>query len=606
MWHNCALIFERAQQKAADKAVREAAKKAEKDAKRAETLAALKAAMPQKAPKRQRGGQGPGGPPPAKRQRPAKKEGVDAPPPNSPVPAALLGSPPPRRSREEQHVEYLRKAREERDRERRRSSGDPSWEPKASTRDTGLFAGPAQKSGSLSRPSASADDAIAMPAAGASTAPAASTSASWHLNGGGQRCAEPPRHVLPTRPPPQRVGAKSSSIMANTGFAMLPDGAAMYSGDGVYGRCGPECKHVVSKYPELSLRLGEHLPTRLMQRELMPDGRSWWEVREQGDHIFCLVPLTLVRPTLSVQGGVVRLQLAPRTVELRTHFRADCRSTRTAHKVSSSQQKAWRGMQPSELADGSLRKSSGHGTRADYASLQKVYPAVALRELAEKDAPTKDLWLALFRMERNGHKPLAPDALQFRVGGITDSARCARGNVLKAVRSFRETLSTIGLDREGGSQARTYDVAGSLKVGDEEAKPIAGSFRNAGKEPGSAEQLDDFYRNLEKAAAELTGGVVHCWGADMETHCEANTQRVLCVDALAGIRSFLPTATPKGGIPLGADFLVPVFYPGVVYKHQGMSDARMIAGIVTGFFDAIIEFFDLSEADLDEHIESFA
>ena len=109
-----------------------------------------------------------------------------------------------------------------------------------------------------------------------------------------------------------------------------------------------------------------------------------------------------------------------------------------------------------------------------------------------------------------------------------------------------------------------------------------------------------------EAVAELTGGIVHCWGADMETHCLANTQRVLCVDALAGIRSFLPTATPKNGFPLGADFLVPVFYPGVVYKHQGMSDARMIAGIVTGFFEAIIEFFDLSEADLDEHIESFA
>ena len=92
--------------KAADKAEKAAAKQAEKDAKRAEK-AAQKAAKPPKAPKRQRGGQGPGGQPLPKRQRPANEEGVDAPPPSSPAPAALLGSPQPRRSREDQHLSLI-------------------------------------------------------------------------------------------------------------------------------------------------------------------------------------------------------------------------------------------------------------------------------------------------------------------------------------------------------------------------------------------------------------------------------------------------------------------------------------------------------------------
>ena len=58
-----------------------------------------------------------------------------------------------------------------------------------------------------------------------------------------------------------------------------------------------------------------------------------------------------------------------------------------------------------------------------------------------------------------------------------------------------------------------------------------------------------------------------------------------------------PDGTSKG-FALGADFLVPIFYPGTKYTHKGLADAKMIGGIVTGFFEAYIEYYGLTEADL--------
>ena len=138
---------------------------------------------------------------------------------------------------------------------------------------------------------------------------------------------------------------------------------------------------------------------------------------------------------------------------------------------------------------------------------------------------------------------------------------------------------------------------------------MPGSFRNEDKAPATQAQLCGFVRSLQDDAVRFTGGVVRTWGADMVKHLgriDDGSGKLIIVDALAGVRSFMPNAKPSKGFALGADFLVPIFYPGKKYKHKGLADARMIGGIVTGFFEAYIEYFRLTEADLAAAISQHA
>ena len=149
-----------------------------------------------------------------------------------------------------------------------------------------------------------------------------------------------------------------------------------------------------------------------------------------------------------------------------------------------------------------------------------------------------------------------------------------------------------------------------------ESRASAGSFRNEDKAPASQQQLNGFLRSVAADAARFTAirqapaGVVRTWGADMVKHLEQlkvddGNGNFVVADGLASVRSFMPDAKPSKGFALGADFLVPIFYPGTKYKHKGLSDAKMIGGILTGFFKAYIKYFNLTEADLDTAIAKY-
>ena len=520
-------------------------------------------------------------------------------PPRKTARPSLLLSPQMPRSREVQHRESKLKLFAAQENERLRTTGDERWQPKPSTLGTGSF--PVH------------DDLLEM-------APVATTSGGgWYRNAGGQRCAAPPRAKLPERPPPQRAGASSSSVKAGTGFVPLvsgrPELGVMLNGNYIYGRCGPDCDCAKAKQPPRLLGPNETRPNRLFKKEMMltPDGQgliSWWDAREKEEEWFGDVQVSdcTVEATLAVDhDGYVKLQLTPRVVILRTHFVVLANGyLRPKHVVGSSQQNAWRGMRSGELADGSMRKSSGGGaSKPDFYAMAGMYPTIRLVDAANGGAKPDQIWMTLF--EQEGWAPLAPDELPFRVGGPTDSQMNARLGMLRAIQSFKEAVDgiAIDLDREGRTQATTYDTSAAVTVGGEEATMLEGSYRNKDKAPASASQNKYFYQQLELAAHNMTGGVVRTWGPDMLTHCEEHSDDVYAVDALAGIRTLLPQAKPKRGFCLAGGFLTPVFYPGAVYQHTGFSDACHIGGIVSGFCDAYVQFFDLTAADLDSATQRF-
>jgi len=253
---------------------------------------------------------------------------------------------------------------------------------------------------------------------------------------------------------------------------------------------------------------------------------------------------------------------------------------------------------------------------------------VTLIDEAADGGSEKDVWLTLFRMEERadgsgGIKPLPPDKLPFLVSGPTTAQKTARGKALIAAKSQLACAATLDSDREGPTQAGTYDDGAWLEAKDKstgatvESRPSAGSYRNEDKAPASQQQLNSFLRSVAADAARFTAiteapeGVVRTWGADMVKHLEQlkvddGNGNFVTADGLAGVRSFMPGIAPSKGFAAGADFLVPVFYPGKKYKHKGLSDAKMIGGILTGFFEAYIEYFGLDEADLTAAISQYA
>ena len=324
-------------------------------------------------------------------------------PPRKTARPSLLLSPQMPRSREVQHRESKLKLFAAQENERLRTTGDERWQPKPSTLGTGSF--PVH------------DDLLEM-------APVATTSGGgWYRNAGGQRCAAPPRAKLPERPPPQRAGASSSSVKAGTGFVPLvsgrPELGVMLNGNYIYGRCGPDCDCAKAKQPPRLLGPNETRPNRLFKKEMMltPDGQgliSWWDAREKEEEWFGDVQVSdcTVEATLAVDhDGYVKLQLTPRVVILRTHFVVLANGyLRPKHVVGSSQQNAWRGMRSGELADGSMRKSSGGGASK---------PLRLLRD----DGHVSDHSPRRRRERRRQARPDLDDAL--RAGGL-GAARAGR------------------------------------------------------------------------------------------------------------------------------------------------------------------------------------
>eukprot|EP00966_Prymnesium_polylepis_P315975 7300339-Prymnesium_polylepis.1 len=337
-----------------------------------------------------------------------------------------------------------------------------------------------------------------------------------------------------------------------------------------------------------------------------------------GDNFWCDVP---------VQGAIG--QLSGEVEYARTHFhfierggkRSGQKEITPSHGVSSKVTQAARGMLTKERADGSM-KICAMGQPVVYGDLLGQYPAMPLIEKAAAGGSEKEVWLAYFRMEERtdgsgGKKPLPPEQLPWLLSGPTPSVKEARSKALTAALSQLKHAAVIDTDREGPDDPRTYDDGAWLrrladgargKVVIEE-RAVPGSFRNEDKAPATQAQLCGFVRSLQADAVRFTGGVVRTWGADMVKHLERiddGSGKLIVVDALAGVRSFMPDAKPSKGFALGADFLVPIFYPGVKYKHKGLADAKMIGGIVTGFFEAYIEYYGLTEADLAAAISQYA
>ncbi len=249
-------------------------------------------------------------------------------------------------------------------------------------------------------------------------------------------------------------------------------------------------------------------------------------------------------------------------------------------------------------------------------------PALKMVDVAMGGGKEEHIWTKLFTMRERadgsgGMKPLPPLTLPFE----TRAAKKARRNALLAAKSQLTHRATIDTDREGPRDEDTYDDAAWLRREDGDAeldsRPVEGSVRNEDLKPLSQQQLDSFLQGLKADARRFTGHVVRTWGWDMVRHLERLKRRpspwhpdsnseLVIVDALEAIRSLLPNAKPLKGFCLAADFLVPIFYPGTEYEHKGLSDARMMGGIVTGFFKAYIRYHELSEKDLDTAAAKFA
>ena len=523
----------------------------------------------------------------------AKKQRVEQRPPRLPQPAPAppsslpvaapaaepeAASPAAPRSRDEEHFAARKRQLDVADLERRRRRGELGYRGQHNL-GTGLFA--AAATGAAGEDEVS--EVVELP--------------------------QPPQPLQ--RVPPTRKGAASASVLSGTGFAWRADGMAVLNGYHIYGRCAPACELLHARFPPRTLLVGETRPTAIFATERTDGGLTWREASSQGDDWFGEVPVATggVSASLSVApNGGVKLDVRPERRLLRTHFKVrPSGALAPAHEIGGTEKRLLRGMGPNEAADGSVAYGN-KGIRHDFVAMHQQYPARALIKAAEDGASEKAVWLQLFRDERDGMKPLDLDTLPFLVSGSTPSQRKARAGALRAARSQKQHAAAIDLDREGKSQPLTYDVAGWVQAGEEseESGPVAGSARNEDKSPVTEEQLQNFYANLAADARRLTGGTVRTWGDDMHKHAIANGGAELdVVDALAALRSFLPTAKPSKHFSLAADFLVPIFYPGEKYKHKALSDARMIGGIVTGFFDALIEYFNLSDADLNEAEELF-
>ena len=520
----------------------------------------------------------------------AKKQRVEQRPPRLPQPAPAppsslpvaapaaepeAASPAAPRSCDEEHFAARKRHRDVADHERRRRRGELGYRGQHNL-GTGLFA--AAATGAAGEDEVS--EVVELP--------------------------QPPQPLQ--RVPPTRKGAASASMLASTGFAWRADGMAVLNGDYIYGRCGPACSSLHARFPPRTLAVGATRPTAVFNNEKTDGGLTWREASKPGDDWFGEVPVATGGVSASLAAspdGGVKLDIRPERRALRTHFKVRSNGTLApAHKTGGTEQKLLRGMAPNERIDGSVVYGN-KGLRPDFAEMHKQYPARALIKAAENGASAKAVWLQLFRDERDGMAPLDLDTLPFLVSGPTTSQRKARAGALRAARSQKRHAAAFDLDREGKNQPLTYDVSGWMQAG-AESGPVTGSVRNEDKAPVTEEQLQDFYDNLAADALRLTGGLVRTWGNDMEKHAIANgSDKLDVVDALAAVRSFLPGAKPSQHFALGADFLVPIFYPGTKYEHKGLADARMIGGIVTGFFDALIEYFDLSDADLCEAEELF-
>ena len=429
--------------------------------------------------------------------------------------------------------------------------------------------------------------------------------------------------------------------MAGEGFRQVAPGHFYRNGKKVYGACLPKCVHCSSRFPLWRLPEGHQLPTASMKKQqwvvpsLMtaPDGSvsvrlnvsSMYQTSQIGDEFWCEVA---IKDAHNQEPGEVEW--------VRTHFhvkdqggqKRGQREVEPLHNTSGAERSASRGMEACERADGSMRINAKGKPRV-YGDLHDQYPAMSLIDVAADGGSGSEeaVWTELFTMAERadgsgGIKPLPPDQLAFQLSGPTTAQTTARGKALLAAQSQLKCAAALDTDREGPTQAGTYDDGAWLEAWDEgtgatvESRASAGSFRNEDKAPASQQQLNGFLRSVAADAARFTAirqapaGVVRTWGADMVKHLEQlkvddGNGNFVVADGLASVRSFMPDAKPSKGFALGADFLVPIFYPGTKYKHKGLSDAKMIGGILTGFFKAYIKYFKLSPADLDTAIAKY-